>query len=77
MSGKVPQNPSRVLGLELYDKDARGDKKSGWIAVSYEYEDGNYWVQFEHRTFQPWDIRLSSLEIVIDLVRGKEYLREK
>lgn len=77
MSGKNPQNPARVLGLELYERRPRGDVKTGWIAVSYDFDDGGYWIQFEHRTFQPWDMRLAALEIIIDLVNGNEYLREK
>lgn len=71
MSGKV--NPDAVLGLQLYEND----RPSGWTAVSYEFEDNTVWVQFEHSQFRPWDTKLSSLEIVIDLKTGKQYLREK
>lgn len=76
MSGKVPQNPERVLGLHLYEAGKVNDRATGWVAVSYDY-DGGYWVQFEHARFDPYDIKLNNLEIVIDLVRGIEYLREK
>lgn len=76
MSGKV-QNPDRVLGLHLYEAGKTGERDSGWIAVSYDHDGDYYWVQFEHPKFNPWDMKLNDLEIVIDLVRGKEYLREK
>ena len=71
-------NPDRVLGLELYDRnEKREDRASGWKAVSYEYEGDDVYIQFEHPKFQPWDISIHKLEAVMDLIRGKEYLREK
>jgi hypothetical protein len=77
MSGKVPQNPSRVIGLELYEsRPNRADAPTGLVAVDWD-DDGEIWIQFDHAKFQPWDMRLSKLEMIIDLVRGKEYLREK
>lgn len=66
-------NPQSVIGLELYEQDG----KTGWFAVSYDYDDGGCWIQFEHYKFQPWDCRLDKLEAVIDLNRGLNYLRQK
>lgn len=75
MSGKA--NPARAIGLELYEtRPNRADVPTGWVAVDWD-DDGEIWIQFEHAKFQPYDIRLSRLEVVTDLVRGKEYLREK